>query len=162
MIFEKKVLNTQLKYDTDEEKLYRFNKKLKKWTQLNPMKHYSKISKKYVYNSIKIDGKCFYIHRLIYFVCFDNFDIFNSTIEIDHRNGDHNDNRLENLRTCTSKQNCQNKRYNNYGKEIKGYVLRKTGMFEAKYTDVNGKRKSKSFKTEIEARNCYLKNTIKF
>ena len=42
MIFEKKVLNSELKYDTDEEKLYRFNKKQKKWTHINPGTRYDK------------------------------------------------------------------------------------------------------------------------
>ena len=36
MIYKKKLLNTLLKYDNDEEKLYRFNKIYKKWTLIDP------------------------------------------------------------------------------------------------------------------------------
>ena len=161
MIFEKKVLNSELKYDTDEEKLYRFNKKLKKWVHVNPGKHYCNRYKKDVFNRVTIDKRTFLIYRIIYFVCNNDFDIFNSKIEIDHRNGDHNDNRLENLRTCNCRENQQNRKTCR-GKEVKGYSETKWGTFQAKCTDVNGKRKYKNFKTKEEARKFYLKNTPKF
>ena len=161
MIFEKKVLNSQLKYDTDEEKLYRLNKKQQKWTHVNPGKHYCKRYKKDVFNNILIDGKKFQIYRLIYYVCNDDFDIFDSKIQIDHTNRDHNDNRLENLRAVTQRQNNQNKKTWG-GKEVKGYSITKYGNFCSRYTDENGKRKCKTFKKETDAKKYYLENTIKF
>ena len=161
MIFQKKVLETELRFDTSTTKLYRFNKHLKKWTHVNPKKHYSKNYKKDVFSQVKIDKRMFLIHRLIYYVRYDNFDIFDTTIQIDHINNDPNDNRLENLRTCNHQQNHQNRKYFN-GREIKGYTVRKNGTFEARYTLENGKEKSKCFKKEEDARNWYLENRIRF
>ena len=161
MIFEKKVLNSELKYDTDEEKLYRLNKKQQKWTHVNPGKHYCKRYKKDVFNNILIDAKYFFIHRLIYYICNDNFDIFNSKIEIDHRNGDHNDNRLENLRIASHQEQMRNTHTIN-GKDIKGYSETKCGTFVAQLKNENGKKYGKTFKTEELARKYYLENKIRF
>ena len=161
MIFQKKVLETELRFDTSTDKLYRCNVRSKKWTHVNPVKIYKKNYKKDVFSQVKIDKKKFLIHRLIYFVCFNHFDIFDSKIQIDHINQDPNDNRLENLRTCNNRQNQQNKKhYRN--KEVKGYAITKSGTFQAYYVDVNGKLISKCFKKEEDARNYYLENTIRF
>ena len=69
MIYEKTLLNTLLKYDTDTEKLYRFNKQQKRWTLIDPTVKYDKTNNAYVYCSITIDKKYFSIYRLIYYVC---------------------------------------------------------------------------------------------
>ena len=161
MIYQKKLFETELRYDTSTDKLYRFNKHSKKWTWVNPAKTYCKSYKKDVYNQITIDKKSFLIHRLIYFVCFNHFDIFDSKIQIDHINQDPNDNRLENLRTCNHIQNHQNRKYYR-NKEVKGYAITKSGTFQAYYVDVNGKLISKCFKKEEDARNWYLENRIRF
>lgn len=55
------------------------------------------------YLSVKIDGKSYSVHRLIWF--------FASGLEpefIDHINGIKSDNRLENLRTVSHLENCKN------------------------------------------------------
>ena len=161
MIFQKKLLESELRFDTSSDKLYRFNKKWNIWTWVNPVKCYNKYYKKDIFNKVLIDKKKFLIYRLIYYVRYDNFDIFDTKIQIDHINSDQNDNRLENLRTCTGRQNCQNKKhYKN--KEVKGYTVTKWGTFCGRYVDETGKTKTKTFKKEEDARNYYLQNTIRF
>jgi len=161
MIYQKKLLETELRFDTSTDKLYRFNKRFKKWTHINPTKRYDNYHKKYVFNHVGIDKKKFFIYRLIYYVRFNHFDIFDTKIQIDHINNDHNDNRLENLRTCNNRQNNQNRKYFNGG-EIKGYSVTKYGTFQARYRLENGKEKTKTFKKEENAIKWYLENRVRF
>ena len=163
MIFKKKLLNTELKYDTETEKLYRFNKWIKCWTLVDPKVHYSEITNRFVYDRIKIDKKMFSIHRLIYYMCNDDFDIFDSKVTIDHKNVEHSDNRLENLRTATIEEQNRNRLKNNKGELIKGFRVLKTGIkrYEGHYRK-NGKTFFKCFLTEVEAVKFYTDNTVRF
>jgi len=163
MIYEKTLLNTDLKYDSDEEKLYRFNKKLKRFTLIDPFIIYDEFNNKFRYCQARIDNKKIYIHRLIYYVCHNDFDIFNSKITIDHINVDHLDNRLENLRTATIQQQAKNKL--KWGGElVKGFSVHndcRKKKYEGHYTK-NKKRFSKCFLTEEEARKFHNDNTERF
>jgi len=162
MIYEKKLLNTELKYDAETEKLYRFNKWIKCWTLVDPGIDYNKKHNVFVYNRITIDKKMFQIHRLIYYMCNDNFDIFNSKITIDHKNVDHCDNQLENLRTATMSEQARN-RLNYNGELVKGFSILKTGIKRYRgYYYKNGKTITKCFLTEAEARKFYTDNTVRF
>ena len=162
MIYEKKLLDTLLKYDTDEEKLYRFNKRKKCWTLVDPKVSYDVRYNNFIYNQIKIDKKMFSIHRLIYYICNDDFDIFDTKVTIDHRNVDHSDNRLENLRTATMSEQARN-RLNMNGELVKGfrYLDRGIKRYEGYYTK-NKKQITKCFLTEAEARKFYTDNNERF
>ena len=162
MIYEKTLLNTLLKYDTDTEKLYRYHKQQKRWTLIDPTVKYAKTNNTYVYCSITIDKKQFYIYRLIYYVCNNDFDIFNSKITIDHINVDHLDNRLENLRTATKLEQARNK-LNYNGELVKGfrYLNRGIKRYEGYYSK-NKKQITKCFLTEEEALAFYNDNRERF
>ena len=163
MIYKKKLLNTLLKYYTDEEKLYRFNKHQKKWTVVNPDIKYDETKNKFIYYHIQIDKKDFLIHRLIYFVCNSDFDIFDSKVTIDHINVNHLDNILENLRTASMAEQNRNRNYNKNGELIKGFYLLKTGIKKYRgYYYKNKKQITKHFYTEEEAVAFYNDNTIRF
>jgi hypothetical protein len=61
------------------------------------------ISPVHGYRSITLSGSSYYEHRIVYFM-------HNGCLpqNIDHINGDRSDNRIENLRKATQRQNCQN------------------------------------------------------
>ena len=164
MIYEKKLLQTLLKYDTDEEKLFRFNKTKKCFTLVDPNIRYEERRDRFVYYQIGIDNKKFSIYRLIYFVCHDDFDIFDKNVTIDHRNVNHLDNRLGNLRTATHAEQARNKL--NWGGElVKGYRILNDGRkkkYQGYYTNKNGKQIMKYFLTESEAKSFHDNNTERF
>jgi len=164
MIYEKELLNTLLKYDTDTEKLYRKNLKFKKqyFKLIDPGIYYHKSNKDFYYSSIQIESKCFSIYRLIYYVCHNDFDIFDSKVTIDHINVNHLDNRLENLRTATIPEQQRNK-LNYKGELIKGFWVLKTGIKKYQgYYRKNGKTITKCFLTEAEARKFHNENKVRF
>ena len=162
MIYIKKLLNTLLKYDTETEQLFRFHKRFKRWTLIAPDISYVERHNRFVYNRIGIDKKRFLIHRLIYFVCKDNFNIFDTNMTIDHINVDHFDNRLENLRMATMAEQTRN-RLNYGGDLIKGYNILKTGIKRYRgYYYKDGKMITKNFLTESEAKVFHDDNTVRF
>jgi len=59
---------------------------------------------------IKVNGKMYYLHRIVYFAFNPTFDFYNPKIQIDHINGDSKDNQISNLRTATAGQNCHNQK----------------------------------------------------
>lgn len=162
MIYEKKLLNTLLKYDTETEQLFRFNKIKKCFTLVDPDISYIEHLNRFVYNKIEIDRKMFSIYRLIYFVCKDNFDIFDTNVTIDHRNVNHLDNKLDNLRMATMAEQTRNRLYKN-GELVRGFTKLKRGIKRYMgYYRKNGKTITKCFLTESEAKVFHDDNTVRF
>ena len=73
------------------------------------------------YLQIKINNYYYMAHRLAYYIVTGQ-----QPIEVDHKNGIRNDNRISNLRSATSKLNSNNKnKYNNNTSGITGVSWRK-------------------------------------
>ena len=163
MIYEKKLLNTLLKYNTDEENLYRFNKHQNKWTVADPDIKYDETKNKFIYYHVEIDKKGFLIHRIIYYICNNDFDIFDSKVTIDHINVKKKEKKKKNLRIATMAEQNRNRKYNKYGELIKGFTILKTGKKKYRsYCYINKKQISKNFYTEEEAVAFYNDNRIRF
>jgi len=93
---------------------------------------------------IKINGKKYFIHRIIAMV-FLGLIINDTTEQIDHINRIRDDNRVENLRIVNNQENQFNTKH-------KGLYKKENGTYKA-YIGINGKQFSKTFKTEAEAIN---------
>ena len=85
------------------------------------------------YNNINVDGKMIRRHRLIAFCFIGDFDINNPDEEIDHIDGNGLNNAVDNLRTCSSAGNDQNKH------NVKGYSFdKRRGKYYAQIM-INGR-----------------------
>ena len=107
----------------------------------------------YGYIVLKVDGKPFYAHRLIWKMIYGDL----KNMDIDHINGIRDDNRIENLRLATRKINNENlksaKKTNKLG--ILGVCLKDNRFISQIH--YNGKvRHLGSFDTAEEASQCYL------
>lgn len=117
------VYNTRLKYEDDV--LYRWICKKGSGLLKNPCwKVIKQTPDKRGYSSLKLDGKMYYYHRVVYKVCNPEWDITDISNEnqIDHICGTRPlNNRIENLRILNSQQNnCNNLHW------VKGYYYNKT------------------------------------
>lgn len=89
------------------------------------------------YRVIKIDGKSYKAHRLVWFLCNGVFPE-----EIDHINGNPDDNRIINLRNVSHKENLKNKRiYIKNKTGVHGVTWKKTHMKWVAHIKINGKQK---------------------
>jgi len=143
------MLGNDFKYENDL--LYKINKKTKKWSCLN----YNKPNKETGYISVWVNDRKFYLNRLVYLFHNPKWNIYDISKEnqIDHENENKLDNSIENLRITNHSQNNQNKTHQK-GKPIKGVCFNKTYNTWMAYWQVDKKRKTKTFKTEIEAIEC--------
>ena len=67
------------------------------------------------YRRINIDGRSYLEHHLVFL-----YHHGRLPKELDHINGIRNDNRIENLRECTRRQNLANRYYKNIGTGLRG------------------------------------------
>jgi hypothetical protein len=104
------------------------------------------------YRTIHIDGCQYYEHRLVWIMHYGNIP---ADLEIDHINLIRNDNRVENLRIVSRSTNLQNTTSKNIY-----FRPNKSKKYEA-YFNIAGKRKTKSFSTEEEAKRWILENKSK-
>jgi hypothetical protein len=145
----KQIFGNMFKYENDL--FYKKNKRGKKWTCCN----YLKPNKETGYIQVWVNGRPMLLNRLVYFFHNQDWDIYDISSEnqIDHENENKLDNNIENLRITNCSQNCQN-RTNYKGKQIKGVCFNKRYNTWIAYWQVDKKRKTKTFKTEIEALEC--------
>lgn len=91
----------------------------------------------------------YYAHRIIWLLNHGKFP----KGTIDHINGNKADNRIQNLRDCTNRENCSNQKIHRDGKQV-GYT--KVGIKYQAAIKINGKQVHLgTFKTEKEAVNKY-------
>lgn len=105
------------------------------------------------YTQVMYRKKTYRVHRLIWKMAFGV-----EPDEIDHKNGDRADNRIENLRATTRSGNSQNRRIlRNNTVGFKGVVfVSRLNRFKARI-DVGGKRKSLgTYPTAAEAHAAYV------
>lgn len=119
----------------------------------------NKANTAYGYNDIRINDEMIKRHRIIAF-CFlglENIVGDRHTNSIDHIDEDKINNAVSNLRIVSNGENQQNK------KKVKGYYYHKTNKSYMAEISVNKKTYHLGyFKTEIEARNAYLKAKEKY
>ena len=105
-MYYKTIGETEFMYDEDNDKLFRFHKYKNDWTEVD-INHTS--TKTHLYKTIGIDEKMMLLHRVIYYICNEDFDIFDSTVTIDHGDLNTGNNKLSNLSKRTMTEQCQNK-----------------------------------------------------
>ena len=149
----KNILECEFKYE--DNKLYRFNKKHKKWSCCNDLK-----PNKDVYIRILINKKKYALHRIIYKYHNEDWDLtYSYNNEIDHININPLDNRIENLRVVNHTQNSINRnKFKNCSSKYKGVCWDKQKNKWRASIRINSKTKNLGlFTNEEEAYECYKK-----
>lgn len=106
---------------------------------------------------IKFNHRTIQVHRLIYWGFHGPIPPW---LEVDHINGDHHDNRIENLRLITKSGNLQNQRQGQKGSTsgLLGVSWKKRNGKWAAEIQLNGKKKHIGlFDCKFEAHAAYLK-----
>ena len=104
-MYYKTIGETELMYDENNHRLFRFHKQQNDWTEFD-INH--KPNQAHRYKQIGIDNKLFLLHRLIYYICNDDFDIFDLSYQIDHGDLNKGNNKLSNLSKRTNVEQSQN------------------------------------------------------
>ena len=149
----KNILGADFKYE--EDKMYRFNMRHKKWNCCNNNKSNSK------YIQIKINKKMYQLHRIIYKYFNEDWDITDTlhNNQIDHININPLDNRIENLRVVNQSQNVRNQNKKpNCSSKYRGVSFYKRDKKWVAQISINGKSKHLGmFHNEEDAYECYKK-----
>lgn len=88
------------------------------------------------YRRMRIMRKTFLAHRLAWLWCYG--ELPPKGVDIDHINGDRDDNRIENLRLATRAQNNQNQKRRPSASGVKGVHIQRGGRFSSCITPPNG------------------------
>ena len=140
MIYEAEINGIKLKYDSDNNKIYRWFNRMG-WTEFIPNSKSGSVGRQYYKISIKY--KDYLLHRVIYKICNPDFDLLNGKIEINHIDENKDNFHISNLEKVDRSQNQQQK--SNTGKNAKGYFYEKSNnRFIANYRK-DGKYYTKSF-----------------
>lgn len=148
----KNILDCDFKYE--EDKMYRYSTYYKKWSCCSDL-----TPKPNGYIQIMINKKNYQLHRIIFKYFNEDWDINDTSKnnQIDHKNINPLDNRIENLRVVNVSQNTrnQNKR-KNCSSKYRG-VSRDRNKWRADI-QIDGKHKHLGlFDIEEEAAECYKK-----
>ena len=138
-------MNYEFMYDEENDELFRFSKDKKEWKKNNITHIPTKANR---YKTIEINRKKFLLHRVIYFICNEHFDIFDSNIIIDHADRNTGNNTSKNLSIRTQSQNCQNR------KGVKGMILEKSKSYR-----VHWSKDKKCYRKTVK--NYYLANWLR-
>jgi hypothetical protein len=110
----------------------------------------------YAYGCVGGSGNNALMHRLL-------LGITDPYVEVDHKDGDRMNNRIDNLRLCKRGQNCANRKSWNKNSEYKGCYLKNGGPKWQLSMTVNKKvLHLGNFDSEIECAKAYNENAIKF
>ena len=149
----KNILGVDFKYEDD--KMFRFNKKHKKWNCCNYLKSTNR-----GYIQIGINNKNYLLHRLIYKYFNEDFDLtYSHNNQIDHIDINKSNNKIENLRIVTNSQNMRNKnKIPNCSSIYKGVCWHKLHKKWRVEIRIDGKVKHLGyFNNEEEASEAYQK-----
>ena len=119
-------MNSEFMYDEERHELFRFHKYKQDWTQVD-INH--KPNKTYRYKSIEIDTKRFPLHRFIFYMCNDNFDIFDLNFVIDHADNNSGNNKISNLSKRTQSENCQNTNRKGISLEVQHCKTKESNLY---------------------------------
>lgn len=108
------------------------------------------------YIEIGFKGRIYKAHRLAWLLYYGDWP----KNQIDHINGTKHDNRIENLREVSSRQNCQNRDLHRKGRLFGCHFNKQRNKWQARIK-INGKTKHLGlFNTEQEAHEAYKKGVI--
>ena len=148
-MYYKTIGETEFIYDEDEHKLFRFDKRKNDWSEID-INHTS--TKTHTYKKIGIDTKYFKLHRVIYYICNDDFDLFDLTFIIDHADLNKGNNILSNLSKRTYVENNQHSTCKGISLEVKHNKTKEPHLFFRVSWNVNKKQYVKLIKDYWMAR----------
>ena len=93
-MYYKAINDSEFMYDDENDELFRFDKRKNDWTKFD-INHIP--TKTYRYKNIMIGKKKFQLNRVIYFICNEDFDLFDLSFVIDHVDRNTGNNKLSNL-----------------------------------------------------------------
>lgn len=105
------------------------------------------------YRRIMVKGACVKAHRLAWFLFHDE----EPAGELDHINGDRDDNRIENLRVVTSRENNQNRSAHRNGRLLGATFHRHARKWHAQIRVGDTHKHLGYFETELEAHEAYMR-----
>lgn len=105
------------------------------------------------YRLVGLDGRLYKAHRLAWLHYHGDWPAG----ELDHVNGDRDDNRIANLRECSRTQNNRNRHRGKHGRLLGAHLYARTGRWTSRITDRDGKSRHLGyFDTEQAAHLAYM------